>query len=131
MELLDRLTLPEDIKGHIEPLIKSIPEGHLVTYEKAADSYFHRIKTQHSRNELIDLQTAQELHLLSLFLLKKYPDLPPDDQKLAAAAVRYFLMSHGKEHDLGSVDGFEDDVEAMNAVLDALGFRGRRIAYRV
>ncbi len=131
MELLDRLKLSEEIKGHIEPLIKSIPESDLEKYAKAADSYFNRITIQHSRNAFVDLPLAQDLHRVALFLLKKYPDLPPDDQKLAAAGIRYFLMSHGAEPDLASVDGFEDDVEAMNAVLDTLGLAGMRIASRV
>ena len=45
------------------------------------------------------------------------PDTPEESRRLTQLACRYFVETEDGEGDLGSVFGFDDDAEVLNAVV--------------
>ena len=67
---------------------------------------------------LIDLESAEELARASLALLGAMgAATPAEERRLVQAAVRYFVIEEDALGDLGSITGFDEDIEVMNAVL--------------
>lgn len=70
----------------------------------------------------IGVAQAEALARTSQALLRSVaPDTPDRDRRLIQAAVRYFLTADDAVDDLSSQDGFDDDVQVMNVVVQALG----------
>ena len=49
------------------------------------------------------------------------PDTPEESRRLVQLACRYLVETEDGKDDLGSVFGFDDDAEVLNAVVMKLG----------
>ena len=84
--------------------------------------YRERIQGEAGRRELFDHARGLRVAESCAALLDRWGTLSGDDQRIAQAAVRYFLRQRDGEDDFESVTGFDDDAAVMNAALEHLGF---------
>jgi len=73
-------------------------------------------------NPWINVDQVKELARSLMGLLRGLtPDGPEFDHRAVQAACRYFVLEEDGDEDMESEDGFDDDIEVMNAVANALG----------
>jgi hypothetical protein len=83
--------------------------------------YLNLIKATAQDNPWINVGRVEELVQSLIGLLKTLKrDGPEFDHRAVQAACRYFVVEDDGDEDMESEDGFDDDVEVMNAVANAL-----------
>ena len=109
---------------------KMLEDGNRDTIDKLSESvktYLTEANAALFENEFIDIKSAEKLAAASQYLIGLMPELSPENQKYARAAIKYFLESEDEEHDFESMFGFDDDIEVMNFVLEKIGHSHKKI----
>jgi uncharacterized membrane protein YkvA (DUF1232 family) len=88
---------------------------------REVEDYAKLIEKVAREKEFFDKTTATRLAALSLRLLGAWAELDGEQQRLAQAAIRYFVLSEDGDDDFESPTGFDDDHAVMTAVLRHLG----------
>lgn len=114
--------LPPEARPLFERLRKTeevIPPKRLASEVK---SYFALVEATGADSPHVAVDRARELTSSLFGLLKTLRRSGPREHHLAVqAACRYFTSEYDGEDDMESPDGFDDDVEVMNAVAEATG----------
>ena len=83
--------------------------------------YFNLIKATGEVSEVVAVEKAKNLASSLMGLLKGLSQNGPVEHHQAIqAACRYFTSEYDGADDMESEDGFDDDIEVMNAVANAL-----------
>jgi len=125
--MTEEMEFPERLP---DTFYKILEDGDRDTIDKLSESvktYLTEANTALFENEFIDIKSAEKLAAVSHYLIELMPDLSPEDQKYARAAIKYFLESEDEEHDFESMFGFDDDIEVMNFVLEKIGHSHKKI----
>ncbi|MEM7802040.1 MAG: hypothetical protein AAF633_22795 [Chloroflexota bacterium] len=70
-------------------------------------------------NQTVDLDAANKLAAVLNLLIREVKE---DDQvALVVGAIRYFVLEYDAEPDTASTSGLDDDIQVVNAVVQALG----------
>lgn len=120
--MLDADSLPIDAREIYEELL----EDALIPLEDLIErmiTYREDILEEIAASvEFVDEDLVQALATRSLDLLERIAnDYDLDSHQHAQAAVRYLIEDLDDDEDLGSVVGFDDDMEIFNAVVTQLG----------
>lgn len=84
-------------------------------------SYYKLVQATGETNDVVAVDKAKDLAQSLLGLLKNLKRDGPEEHHLAVqAACRYFTAEYDGDEDMESEDGFDDDIEVMNAVANAL-----------
>ena len=94
---------------------------------KLVNNYVSLAKKSLSKNEFIDIESAEKLAETSHFLISRFDKFTIEQKSLAVASIYYFVESDDNEHDFDSMFGFEDDIEVMNRILDKLELSEKKI----
>lgn len=68
-----------------------------------------------------DVALAMTLERAARALLDRVEGEAPATRHLAQVAIRYLVLDDDVEDDLGSIFGFDDDVDVFNAIAERLG----------
>jgi hypothetical protein len=80
--------------------------------------------------EFVDDELVQALTSRSIELLERIANNYDEEaHRHAQASVRYLMEDYDDDEDLGSVVGFDDDMEIFNAVVVELGHSDLRIGF--
>jgi hypothetical protein len=112
--------LPLSIERVFRPLCEDLAPVNLPLLQTGVQAYLTQIAGALRSNEFIDAALAQAIGAVLLRLLGDYDSFAPEEQLLIVGAARYFIDPHDTEPDTESVLGFEDDLEVLNYVLDAI-----------
>ena len=83
--------------------------------------YFNLIKATGEVSEVVAVEKAKNLASSLMGLLKGLSqDGPVEHHQAIQAACRYFTSEYDGADDMESEDGFDDDIEVMNAVANVL-----------
>ena len=83
--------------------------------------YFNLIKATGEVSEVVAVDKAKDLASSLMGLLKGLSqDGPVEHHQAIQAACRYFTSEYDGADDMESEDGFDDDIEVMNAVANVL-----------
>ncbi|MCO4772521.1 MAG: hypothetical protein KDA24_20985 [Deltaproteobacteria bacterium] len=83
--------------------------------------YFSLVKATGEISEVVAVEKARQLAESLMGLLKTLRKGGPDEHHIAVqAACRYFTSEYDGDDDMESEEGFDDDIEVMNAVARAL-----------
>lgn len=97
----------------------------LIPPKRLADQvkgYVKLVQATAQDNPWIDVDRVKELARSLMGLLRGLErDGPEFEHRAVQAAVRYFVLEEDGDEDMESEDGFDDDIEVMNAVANALG----------
>jgi len=94
---------------------------------KLVNNYVSLAKKSLSKNEFIDIESAEKLAETSHFLISRFDKFTIEQKSLAVASIYYFVESDDDEHDFDSMFGFEDDVDVMNRILEKLELSEKKI----
>ena len=94
---------------------------------KLVNNYVSLAKKSLSKNEFIDIESAEKLAETSHFLISRFDKFTIEQKSLAVASIYYFVESDDDEHDFDSMFGFEDDVDVMNRILEILELSEKKI----
>jgi len=97
-----------------------LPMRDVLSLRKEVKQHVDEMAKHYQVNEFVDLSGANMLASQSNMLLDRWENLTPSDQRLAHAAVHYFVSWEDVENDL-DIGGLDDDKQIMNAVLAYLG----------
>ena len=86
----------------------------------AAEVAAYRARIQREAGIQTDRALADQLAHATLQLLDRVQAASPEDRQVASVAARYFVREDDGESDLGSIFGFDDDVEVFNAAATRL-----------
>ena len=95
--------------------------------QRAVTQHVGAIRTAMSRNEFLDIDTAERIAGVLLGLLKNHDQYEAAQRPLIVGAARYFVEAHDEEPDTRSLLGFDDDMTVLNFVLDRLGRSDLRV----
>ncbi len=79
----------------------------------------HKIRT--SMIPDVDVRLAEKLASACLELLKDYPGMDDRSRAAVVGAVRYFMQAGDATDDLSSGEGFKDDAQVVNYVIEITG----------
>ncbi len=79
----------------------------------------HKIRT--SMIPDVDVGLAEKLASACLGLLKVYPGMDDRSRAAVVGAVRYFMQASDANDDLSSGEGFKDDAQVINYVIEITG----------
>ena len=83
--------------------------------------YFNLVKATGETSEVVAVDKAKNLATSLMGLLKELTqDGPIEHHQAVQTACRYFTAEYDGDDDMESEDGFDDDIEVMNAVASAL-----------
>jgi uncharacterized membrane protein YkvA (DUF1232 family) len=113
----------------LEPTTRRIAEQlagePLVSVNVLADELRQYVATldSHKANaEFVDYDVAKRIAGLCWKLLEALPDEPDERQhRLTQLAINYFVLAEDAHDDNHSLAGFEDDLQVVTAVIEALG----------
>jgi uncharacterized membrane protein YkvA (DUF1232 family) len=103
------------------PLCAALPHGEVSDLQRAVTQHVGAIRTAMSRNEFLDIDTAERIADVLIGLLKNHGRYEAAQRPLIVGAARYFIEAHDVEPDARSLLGFDDDVAVLNFVLDRIG----------
>jgi uncharacterized membrane protein YkvA (DUF1232 family) len=84
--------------------------------------YVETLDSHRANAEFVDDDVAKRIAALCWQLLKALPDDPDERQhRLTQLAINYFVLAEDAHDDNHSLAGFEDDLEVVTAVVEALG----------
>jgi hypothetical protein len=86
----------------------------------AGDVAAYRARIHRDARTVTDLDLADRLADATIALLHRVEDSTSDARRMASVAARYFVREDDGESDLGSIFGFDDDVEVFNAAAALL-----------
>ncbi len=113
--------LPLEVRPLVEKLMREplVPPDELRSELKSHEQQVDRAAA--GRGDL-DVNLAECIGRSCFVLLDALgPDTPEESRRLTQLACRYFVETEDREGDLGSVFGFDDDAEVLNAVAMKLG----------
>ena len=113
--------LPLEVRPLVEKLMREplVPPDELRSELKSHEQQVDRAAA--TRGDL-DVHLAECIGRSCFVLLDALgPDTPEESRRLTQLACRYFVETEDREGDLGSVFGFDDDAEVLNAVAMKLG----------
>jgi hypothetical protein len=86
------------------------------------NTYVVLVKATSAAGSPLNREVARDLARNLAALLKELGDEQQEfDQRLIHAAVRYFIEDDDGLADFDSADGYDDDIEVLNAVAERLG----------
>ncbi len=94
------------------------PMGDLEVLAEEVAAYRARIHRE--ARPSTDVELADQLAEATLALLRRVDGVSADERRIAWVAATYFVREHDGESDLGSLFGFDDDVEVFNAAASRL-----------
>jgi|SaaInlStandDraft_3_1057020.scaffolds.fasta_scaffold123920_1 hypothetical protein len=126
-KMTEELEFPERLPETFYKIADDVDREDIDKLAQSVKSYLIEAQKALYENEFIDIKSAEKLAATSQYLIEVMPSLSPEYQKLAKAAIKYFLESDDDEHDFESIFGFDDDVKVMNHVLDKIGHPEKKI----
>ncbi|MGI9203588.1 MAG: hypothetical protein ACR2Q3_06240 [Woeseiaceae bacterium] len=83
--------------------------------------YVEKLDRQSAHDEFVDHQVATKIATLCWKLLDALPAEPDERQhRLTQLAINYFVLAEDAQDDNYSLAGFEDDLQVVTAVVQAL-----------
>jgi len=122
-------TIPDSLQAGLSAetleIVLSLLEEPLAPVEdlrKEVEQYVGHVREVALDSEFVDGELGQALGRCCLALLDGLGRPPePTEHRLVQVACRYFSLEEDAYRDLGSLLGFDDDVEVLNVVLRILG----------
>jgi hypothetical protein len=96
---------------------------------REVDEHVDNVRLALKSNEFLDVVIVEKIAGILKNLLVKIETYSKEKQRLIVGAARYFVKSNDAQADLGSLLGFDDDVEVLNYVLAELGHNDMRIQH--
>ena len=112
--------LPPLLAKAFDDLCDPLPQTELGKFQDEIQLPLQNTQLALSRNEFLDIETAQNIASILIRLFENYNSFSPKHQSLIVGAARYFIQDKDIEPDTGSVLGFDDDIMVLNYVLDVL-----------
>jgi uncharacterized membrane protein YkvA (DUF1232 family) len=109
------------------PLCATLPQREVSDLQHAVTQHVGAIRTAMSRNEFLDIDTAERIAGVLIGLLKNHDRYEAAQRSLIVGAARYFIEANDADPDTGSLLGFDDDVIVLNFVLDRIGRSDLRV----
>lgn len=112
---------PGSIGETFEQLSQVLPPEDIQNLREQIDATYKDL--ENSANDFLgpNLTVAAELRDRCKLLLDRYNEFPPELQRLAIAAIYYFVDPADAVSDETPLVGLEDDVLVVNHVLERLG----------
>lgn len=111
--------IPTELREKFQELAQE-PVSDLSALRTQVKQHVDAMADAYQVNEFVDLPRAHVIAQQCHRLLDAFVQLPPTDQHLAHAAIRYFVSWNDVTNDL-DLGGLDDDAQIMNAVLTHLG----------
>ena len=114
-ELKDNLS-----EKYLKTLLEIVEKSNKYEAEHLFDACAQHINyavEKHKENSLIDVDTAEKLAISFKALKNHWSDISDQAQEYLKAAMYYFAISEDNEPDFESENGFDDDVQVLNACL--------------
>jgi hypothetical protein len=111
--------IPAELREKFQEYV-ALPMRDVPTLRHEVKQHVDAIAEAYEVNEFVDLEGAHLLAGQCGLLLDRWENMPPADQRLAHAAIHYFISWDDVENDL-DIGGLDDDKQIMNAVLAYLG----------
>jgi uncharacterized membrane protein YkvA (DUF1232 family) len=84
-------------------------------------AYVGLVRATGRDSEVVAVEKAEKLGQALLHLLRSLrPDGPVEHHQAVQAACLYFAAEYDGDEDMESLEGFDDDIEVMNAVARAM-----------
>jgi uncharacterized membrane protein YkvA (DUF1232 family) len=109
------------------PLCAILSQVDVSDLQRAVTQHVGAIRTAMSRNEFLDIDTAERIAGVLIGLLKNHHRYEVAQRPLIVGAARYFIEANDVDPDTGSLLGFDDDVIVLNFVLDRIGRSDLRV----
>ena len=115
--------------SQLEPNTRRIAEQlageALVSVHVLADElrqYVEELDSHKANAEFVDYDVAKRIAALCWKLLEELPPEPDERQhRLTQLAINYFVLAEDAHDDNHSLEGFEDDLQVVIAVVNELG----------
>lgn len=118
---------PKPMPDYFDKILSENRDDNKSHLTKLVNDYVDLTKKSLSKNEFIDIASAEKLAEISHFLISTFETFTKEQKSLAVASIYYFVESDDDEHDFDSMFGFEDDIEVMNRVLEKLDLYEKKI----
>lgn len=125
--MTEEIIFPKPMPDYFDKILSENRNDDKSHLSKLVDDYVELAKQSLSKNEFIDIESAEKLAEISHFLISRFDKFTKEQKSLAVASIYYFVESDDDEHDFDSMFGFEDDVEVMNRILDKLELSEKKI----
>lgn len=114
-------SFPAGARPLFKQLCEVLPPSDVNELREVVELSVADLQQKSLKNENIDLESAQDLKRVCLFLLDYYSDCPDDKKALIVGAVRYFAVADDAFDETIFASGFRDDKQVINHVLEKLG----------
>ncbi len=115
----------ETLPMGVRPLVGKLMREHLVPPDelrRELKSHEQQVDRAAAGRGDLDVHLAECIGRSCVVLLDALrPDTPEESRRLVQLACRYLVETEDEKGDLGSVFGFDDDAEVLNAVVMKLG----------
>lgn len=87
----------------------------------SATQHVELARQMHAKNPFVNARFAEAIGRAIDSVVTEWDHFPQDTQYWFKGAIQYFVHSADGEPDFGSVIGFDDDAEVLNACLQLAG----------
>lgn len=110
----------------VRALVRSEPLPSPADLLTRLDAYREELRLAVGRNEFLDTALGDQLDRACRALIERWDTFgagasQAESRALVAATVIYFVTAADADHDFDSLLGFEDDLDVVRWVFDALG----------
>jgi|TARA_B100001964_G_C14098231_1_gene538036 hypothetical protein len=125
--MTEEIQFPEPMPDYFDKILSENRNNDKNHLSKLVNDYVNFAKQSLSKNEFIDIESAEKLAETSHFLISQFDNFTEEQKTLAVASIYYFVETDDNEHDFDSMFGFEDDIEVMNRILEKLELTEKKI----
>ena len=125
--MTEEIQFPEPMPDYFDKILSENRNNDKNHLSKLVNDYVNFAKQSLSKNEFIDIESAEKLAETSHFLISQFDNFTEEQKSLAVASIYYFVETDDNEHDFDSMFGFEDDIEVMNRILEKLELTEKKI----
>lgn len=118
---------PETVAPTFKALCEALDPEHIPELRKAVNECLADAREKEKKNEMLDVEGAEEIAQRCNYLLDNYEDYSVEHRALVIGAVRYFAIAEDPFDDDTFATGFHDDKRVMNYVLEDLGLEDQYI----
>jgi len=125
--MTEEIHFPKPMPNYFDIILSENRNDNKIHLSNLVNDYVELAKHSLSKNEFIDIASAEKLAETSHFLISRFDKFTIEQKSLAVASIYYFVESDDDEHDFDSMFGFEDDVDVMNRILEILELSEKKI----